>query len=45
MKIAGAFAVDMDIVSAAVILERDVKRLMYIADPVPEKFQRDEAVS
>jgi hypothetical protein len=35
----------VNIVAAAVVLERNMKRLVDIADPMSQKLQRDEAVA
>ena len=42
MQIGAAFSRHQDVVSASIVFERDVKRLMDVADPVAEKFQRCE---
>ena len=42
MQIGAAFSRHQDVVSASIVSERDVKRLMDISDPVAEKFQRCE---
>jgi hypothetical protein len=45
MKIAGTLPAYPDVVSASVILERDMERLVYIADPMTKKFQGDQSIS
>jgi hypothetical protein len=41
MEIPGAFAADMNIVAAPVVLKGNVQGLMYIANPVAKEFQGD----
>jgi hypothetical protein len=42
MQIRAAFSRHQYVVSASIVFERYVKRLMDVSDPVPEKFQRCE---
>ena len=45
MKVELAWSRDGDQVSAAVIIERDVQRLMDVANPMPKAFEKPELVA